>query len=136
MAGMDRTPQWRWLMLAAAILAAFLEAVSMNMQRLHGWSFVIVCILAGSLGGMGYLWARDRVLPSWKRLPKVRRLFLIVLTAAVVLGGRLVANRHKPNEEFADVMACIGVLVALVLLGLYSIMSHLLDAFHARASRR
>jgi hypothetical protein len=122
-------------MLAAAILAAFLAAVSMNMQRFHGWSFIILCVIAGLLGGMGYFWARDRVLPSWERLPKVRRVLMIALAAAVVLGARLVANRHKPDEEFADVMAGIGVLVALALLGLYRIMSHLLDSFHARASK-
>ena len=108
----------------------------MNMERLHGWSFLILCAIAGALGGLGYLWARDIVLPRWKQLPKVRRLFLIALTAAIVLSGRLVANRHKPDEEFADVMACVGVLVALALLGLYRFMSHFLDSFHSRASRR
>ena len=133
---MDPSPQWRWLLLAAAILAAFLAAISLNMQKLHGWSFIVLCVIAASLGGIGYLWARDRVLPTWERLPKVRRLFLIALAAAIVLGARLIANRHKPNEQFADVMAGIGVLVALGLLGLYRIMSHLFDSFHARTSRR
>ncbi len=108
----------------------------MNMQRLHGWSFLILCVIAGSLGGLGYLWARDRVLPTWKRLPRVRRVLIIALTAIIVLAARLIANRHKPNEEFADVLAGIAVLVALALLGLYRIMSHLLDSLHARASRR
>ena len=133
---MNPSPQWGWLLLAAAILAAFLAAVSMNIQRFHGWSFIILCVIAASLGGMGYLWARDRVLPVWERLPKVRRFFLIALAAAVVLGARLIANRHKPNEQFADVMAGIGILVALALLGLYRVMSHLFDSSHARTSRR
>jgi hypothetical protein len=131
----DPSPQWRWLILAVAILAAFLAAVSMNMQRLHGWGFIILCVLAVFLGGIGYLWARDRVLPAWERLPKARRIFLIALAAAVVLGSRLIVNRHKPNEELADLVAGAGVLVALALLGLYRLMSHLLDSFHTRASR-
>jgi len=99
------------------------------MQRFQGWSFIILCFVASLLGGVGYLWARDRLLPSWERLPKVRRLFLIALMAAIVLGARLIANRHNPNGAFADVMAGIGVLVALALLGLYRILSRLLDSF-------
>jgi drug/metabolite transporter (DMT)-like permease len=133
MAGIDRHSMWRWL-IAAAVLAAFLGAASMNMERLQGWSFITLCFVASLLGGVGYLWARDRVLPSWERLPKVRRLLLVVLTAAVVLAGRLIANRHKPNEQFADVIAGIGVLVALALLGLYRIASHIRDSSHTRAS--
>ena len=136
MADVDRSPQWRWLMLAAAILAAFLAAVSMNMQRLHGWSFIILCVIAASLGGIGYLLARDRVLPTWEQLPKLRRVLLIALAAAIVLGARLIVNRHKPNEQSADVLAGIGVLVALGLLWLYRIMSHLWDSSHPRTSKR
>ena len=116
---MERSAQWRWLILALAILVLFLGAVSMNMQRLHGWIFILLCVVAALLGAVGYMWARDRVLPVWEQLPKARRLLLIVLTAAIVLAGRFVANRHKPSEEFADVIAGIGVLVALALLGLY-----------------
>ncbi len=108
----------------------------MTMERFHGWSFIVLCFVASLLGAVGYLWARDRLLPTWELLPKARRLFLALLTVAIVLAGRLVANRHKPDEEFADVMACVGVLAAFVLVGLYRIMSHLLDSLHARASRR
>jgi hypothetical protein len=131
----DESPQWRWLILAVAVLAVFVGIVSMNMQRLQGWSFIILCAIAALLGGMGYRWARDRVLPAWKQLPKARRLLVVVLTAAIVLAGRLIANRHKPNEEFADVLAGIGVLVALAVLGLYRLMSHLLGSLHTGASR-
>ena len=107
----------------------------MNMERLHGSSFIILCAIAALLGGIGYR-ARDLVLPTWKRLPKARRLFLIALTAAIILAGRLVANRHNPDQQFADVLVCIGVLVALALWGLYRILSHLSDSFHSHASRR
>ena len=117
---MDPPPQYRSLILAAAILAAFLAAVSLNMQRLQGWSFILLCVIAVMLGAVGYIWARDRVLPTWERLPKSRRLSLIALMAAIVLGARLIVNRHKPSAEFADVLAGIGVLVALALLGLSS----------------
>ena len=96
----------------------------MNIERLQGWSFLVLCVLAGSLGGVGYLWARDRVLPTWERLPRARRFFLIVLIAVIVVAGRLVANRHKPEKEFADVMAGIGFLIALALLELYRFRSH------------
>ena len=133
---MDPSPQWRSLILAAVILAAFLAAVSMNLQRFQGWSFIILCILAALLGGAGYAWARDRVLPAWERLPKSRRVFLVALTAGIVLVVRFIANRHRPNEQFADLLACIGLLVALGMLGLYRVVSHLLGSFHARISRR
>jgi len=95
-----------------------------------------MCFVAALLGGVGYVWARDRVLPSWERLPKSRRLLLIALTAAIVLAARLIANRHKPNAAFADVLAGVGVLVALALLGLYRLMSHRVDSPHARTFRR
>ena len=125
---MDPSPQWRWLLLAVVILAAFVGAVSMTMPRLHGWSFIVLCAIAGLLGGIGYRF-RDLVLPTWKQLPKGKRLFLIALTAAIVLAGRLVANRHRPDEQFADVVVAIGVLVALALVGVYHIMS---SSSHAR----
>jgi len=123
-------------MLAAAILAAFLAAVSLNMQRFQGWSFIILCFVASLLGGVGYLWARDRVLPSWERLSKTKRLFLILLMAAIVLGARLIANRHSPNEAFADLMVAIGFLIVLALFGLYRLLSDRLHSSHARTSRR
>jgi len=129
----DRSPQWRSLIPAAAILAAFLAVVSMYMERLHGWSFILLCIIAVLLGAVGYMWARDRVLPAWEPLPRARRLLLVVLAAAIVLAARLIANQHKPNEQIADVVAGIGVLVALALLGLYRLVSHLL---HAHTSKR
>lgn len=116
---MDASLQWRWLLLAAVILAAFLGAVSMTMERLHGWSFIVLCFIASLLGAVGYLWARDRLLPIWECLPKARRIFLVGLTAAIVLAGRLIANRHKPDEQIADVMIGIGVLATLTLVGLY-----------------
>lgn len=106
------------------------------MQRLQGWSFIILCFVASLLGGAGYLWARERVLPAWERLPRAKRLLLIALAAAIVLGARLLANRHKPNEQFADVLAGIGVLVALALMGLYRWMSHFLDSIHTRTFKR
>jgi len=96
----------------------------MNMERLQGWSFVLVCIVAVVLGAVGYIWARERVLPAWERLPAVRRFLLIAMTAAVVLGARLIANRHRPNQALADVLAGVGVLVALAVLALYRTMSH------------
>ena len=98
------------------------------MDRFRGWSFVLLCVIAVVLGAGGYIWARDRVLPAWERLPKAKRFCLIALAAAVVLGARLSANKHKPNEQIADVVAGIGVLVALALLGLYRLVSHLLHA--------
>jgi len=105
----------------------------MYMERLHGWSFILLCVIAVMLGAVGYVWARDRALPAWERLPKARRFLLITMTAAVVLGARLIANQHKPNEQIADGVAGIGVLVALALLGLYRLVSHLL---HAHTSKR
>jgi drug/metabolite transporter (DMT)-like permease len=116
---------WRWLIVAAVVLAAFLGAVSMIMERLHGWSFIVLCFVASLLGAVGYLWARDRLLPSWERLPKTRRLLLVGLTAASVLGGRLIANRHKSDAQFADVMIGVGVLAAIVVVGLYRKVSRL-----------
>ena len=121
---MAPSPQYRSLILAATILATFLAAVSMNMQRLQGWSFILLCVIAVMLGAVGYIWARDRVLSTWEQLPKSRRLLLIALMAAIVLGARLIVNRHKSGAQFADAMAALGVLVALALLGLYRRMSH------------
>ena len=122
---MDASPKWRWLLLAAAIVAAFLGVVSVTMERLHGWSFIGLCFVAGLLGAVGYLWARDHLLPTWERLSKARRIFLVGLIIAIVLAGRLIANRHKPDEQFADVMIGIGVLAAVGLVGIYRKISHL-----------
>lgn len=112
--------------MAATVLAAFLGAVSMSMERLHGWSFIVLCFVASLLGALGYLWARDRLFPSWERLPKARRAFLVGLTAAIVLAGRFIANRHKPDEQIADVMIGAGILAALALVELYRKISRLL----------
>jgi hypothetical protein len=129
----DQSPQWRPLILAAVLLGAFLAAVSLNIDRLRGWSFVLLCVIAVLLGAAGYIWARDRVLPAWERLPRARRLLLVVLAAAIVLAARLIANQHKPNEQIADVIAGIGILFALTL---YWVVSRLSNSSRIRTSRR
>lgn len=117
------------------LVAVFVGALSMDMER-FGWGFLVLCFLVGSLGSWGYFWVRERLLLHWDRLPKPKRRIAIASVLALILVGIFFANRHKPDEATADVMACLGVVCVLLLWGLYRIMSRFLDALHARLSGR
>jgi hypothetical protein len=132
---MNRLREQRWLILVAVLVVVFLAAVSMHMERMRGWGFLILCFVVGSLGGLGVMWVRDRALLNWSRLPKSRKRIAITTGVPLILVGTFVANRHKPDELANDVLMCFAVLVALLFWGLYRIMSRFLDALHERLSR-
>ena len=136
MASVNR-PSDRWIMRGAALVVVFVGALSMHVEQFVGWGFFFLCFLAGSLGGLGYLLGRDRLLVNWNRLPPSRRAILVILGIALTLVVVLIASRHKPDHGFADAVAALGILSALaVLWGAYRITSHLLDVLHERFSKR
>ena len=108
----------------------------MHMERLHGWGFFILCFVVGSLGGLAFIWAKDQVLVYWNSLSKTRKRIAIAIALTLVLAVTFFANRHKPDEFVNDALTCLTVLFALLLWGMYRVMSRFLDALHARFSKR
>jgi hypothetical protein len=119
-------------MLVAVLAGVFLAALSMHMERIAGWGFLILCFVVGSVGGLGVILARNKTLSYWSQLPKSRRRIVIATAISLVLIGTFVANRHKPDEFANDALTCF----ALLFLGLYRLFSSFLDALYTRFSRR
>jgi hypothetical protein len=136
MARMDPLRRQRWLMRGLALSVVFVGTLSVHMERFLGWGGFILCFFAATLGGMGFLWVKSQFLLRWNELAKSRRIILVVLGITLFLLYAFASNRHKPDEDFHDVMACLGVSGLLTLWGLYRLISRFVDAVYARLSRR
>lgn len=126
----------RWLLLSGTLVVVFLWASSMQVGRLFGWHYLILFFLAGTLSGLGFLWAKKQFLPLRSQLSKPRRAILVATVVALALAAMFINNHNRPDEGFNDALACFGLLAALLFWGLYRILSRFLDALHARFSRR
>jgi hypothetical protein len=51
-AGMNQLRDHPWLFVTALVVV-FLGALSMHMERMAGWGFLILCFVVGSLAGLG-----------------------------------------------------------------------------------
>jgi glycopeptide antibiotics resistance protein len=60
---------------------------------------------------------------------------VVVLGIVLFLLFEFASNRHRPDEDFHDVMACLGVLGLMLLWGLYRIVSRFVDALYVRFSK-
>src|SRR5580692_988387 len=132
MAVMDPLRRQRLLTGGFVLAVVFVGALSMHMERLLGWGLFILCFFAGTLGGLGFLWAKNQVLLKWNLLSKSRRIIFVLFGVALFLLYMFISNRHKPEEDFRDVMACLVVLGLLMLWGLYRLFSIFVDTLYAR----
>ena len=128
---MDKLRQHPWLVVAV-LLVVFLSALSMHMERMGGWGFLILCFVVGSVGGLGFIWLREQSLLRWSQFPRSKRRIAIAVVIPLILVVTFVANRHKPDEFANDAFACFAVLVVLLFLG----FCRLVDALRTRFSRR
>jgi len=130
MRGISYLREHPWL-IVAVLIVVFLSALSMHMERM-GWGFLILCFVLGSVGGLGFIWLRERSLLRWSQLPKSTRRIAIAVGVPLILIGTFVANRHKPEEFANDALTCFAVFIAF----LYWAFSRLVDALRTRFSRR
>jgi peptidoglycan/LPS O-acetylase OafA/YrhL len=130
------TPDKKWLALGVIFVAIFIDAISMHLDKPRGLGFVILCFLVVSVGVLAVVWAKQRSLLHWNQSSKRTRAILVASVIAIALVAIFLTNRHKPDEEFDDVLGCLGILFVLGLLALKRAFSRLMDALHARLTRR
>jgi hypothetical protein len=116
MAGMNQLLERPW-MIVAVLAVVFLAALSMHMERMAGWGFLVLCFVVGSLGGLAVIFTRNKTLSYWSQLPKSRRRIVIATAIPLVLVVTFVANRHKPDEFANDALTCFTVLLVLLFWG-------------------
>lgn len=133
---MDREQQRQWLLRGVVLLVVFAGAVSMHMERLRGWGFLVACFVAGSVAGLGYLWVRKRIQFAWNRLSNRRKAALIVAGVVLFLAGTFISNYGKPDAVTNNILAVGGIIVALLMWGLYHLFSRLIDSLWARFTNR
>src|SRR5579863_60772 len=136
MAGMDKLRRPQLLMGGAVLLVVFAGAVSMHMEWLRGWGFLILCFLAGSLGGLGFVWARKQLQSRWNRLDKRWKALLVGTVVAAVLLATFIANYGRRDAVANDLLTVGGITVALITWGLYHLFSRFIDALWARFTNR
>ena len=61
-----------WLFVTALVVV-FLGALSMHMERMAGWGFLILCFVVGSLAALGVIWIRNQVTLRWSELSKQQK---------------------------------------------------------------
>ena len=132
---MNQLRERPWLIFIVLVVV-FLAAVSMHMERMAGWGFLILCFLVGSVSGLVLIWIRSQVATRWSELSKLQKRIGIATGVVLVLVVTFAANRHKPDEFANDAAMCFALIVALSLWGLARLMSRLVDAVHARLSKR
>jgi len=123
-------------MIVAVFAVVFLGALSMHMERMAGWGFLVLCFVVGSLAALAFSFVRHKALSYWNQLPKSRRRIAIATAIPLILVGTFVANRHKPDEFTDDALTVFSMFLVLLFWGLYRLFSGFLDALHARFSRR
>jgi hypothetical protein len=133
---MDSQQRSRWLRRGAVLVVVFAGAVGMHAERLHGWGFLVICILAGSLGGLGAVWARKRLQLGWNRMSKRRRGQLIGAAIVTVWSATLIVNYGRPDAAVNDLLTLGWVILALMMWGLYHLFSRFLDALWVRITNR
>jgi hypothetical protein len=118
------------------LAVVFLAALSMHVERTVGWGFFILCFIVGSLAGLALIFVRDQTVSFWSQLPKSRRRIAIATAVPLILVVTFASNRHKPDEFANDAAVCFGLIVASLLWGLAGLVSRLVNALHARLSKR
>ncbi|MFZ3265902.1 MAG: hypothetical protein WA172_17990, partial [Terriglobales bacterium] len=131
MAGMNELRERPWL-IVMVLVVVFLGALSMHLERMVGWSFLILCFVVGSLGGLGLMWIRNQAALRWSELSKLQRRIGIATGAVLVIVVTFASNRHKPDEFANDAAVCFGLIVVSFLWGLAILVSRLVNALHAR----
>lgn len=129
-------PKQGWLQFTIVVIVVFIAALSLNLERWHGWGFLLLCFVLGSTGGLAVIWLKDKLLMGWSRLSKSARITLVVAAVCAWLIGIYIVNSHTTDEAANDVIAYLGVAAVLLLVGLYRVLSRLLDGIWARFSNR
>jgi hypothetical protein len=122
----------RWLTVAILVVV-FLAGLSMHVERAVGWGFFILCFVVGSLGGLGFIWSRQRFRFYWNTQTKSRKRIAIAAIVLLYIVATIIANRHKPDEVFYDT---VDVLSGLLLWGMYRIVSGFVDRVNDRLFKR
>ncbi len=124
------------LMRITVLAAVFLAAVSMRMQAVRGWGFLILCFIVSSIGAFGFLAVKAPFQTIWSGINWKWKFLVVVIGITVVLATSFLRNRSTPDAAENDFLAVFGVLAALSLWGLYRLFSWALDAISARLAKR
>jgi hypothetical protein len=135
MADMNQLRERPWL-IVVVLIVVFLGALSMHVERMVGWGFLILCFVVGSLGGLGLIWIRNQAALRWNELSKLQKRIGIATGMVLVISVTFASNRHKPDEFANNAAVCFGLVVGSLLWGLAILMSRLVNALHARLSKR
>ena len=136
MTSMETEQRRKWLIRGTVLVLVFAGALSMHMERLRGWSFLVLCFIAGSIGGLGFVWARQQLKVGGNRLSKQWKAALIGAAIALVLVVTLILNYGRPDAAANTFLTVGGVVLALIMWSVYRLFSRLIDALRARFTNR
>ncbi len=118
------------------LVVVFLGSLSMHVERIAGWDFLILCFVVGSVGGLAVIWIRNQAALRWNQLSKWQKRIGIATGVVFLLVVTFASNRHKPDEFANDAAMCFGLIVGFLLWGLARLMKGVVDTLHARFSKR
>jgi hypothetical protein len=123
-------------MRGVVLLIVFVAAVSMQMERLRGWGFLILCFVVASIAVLAGVWVRERFQLIWNRLPRSRRVAVVGAAIAVFLTATFISNYGTPEAAFNNWTTVACIVLGLVLWGLYRPLSRFFDAIWAYFTNR
>jgi hypothetical protein len=122
-------PHRKFVLYAATLIIVFIGAVSMNVQRLAGWRFLLVCTALGAVGAAGANFGIRAVRRKWAEFHASQRALLI----GAVIGLWILIAYLAGANMFEQVFTICAL---LVLWGAYSLFSALLDRVWSRFNSR
>ena len=124
-----------WVIVIVMVVV-FIGALSMHMERIAGWGFLILCFVVGSVGGLAIIWIRNQAALGWNQLSKWQKRIGIATGVALLLVATFASNRHTPEEFANDAAVCFGLIVGFLLWGLARLVKSVVDTLHVRFSKR
>ncbi len=122
---MDAFQRRQWLVRGAVLAVVFVGAVSMDVQRLRGWGFFILCLVLGSVGGLGAMWGVRQVQQTWNQMSSGRRALLVGAVAVFILAASFILNYGRPQAAFNDFLTVLCLIVVLLFWALSWLLSWL-----------
>lgn len=119
----------KFVLYAATLVIVFISAMSMNMQRLGGWGFLLLCFAVGAVGGAAAIFGTRAAQRKWAEFHTGQKALLL----GTVIGG-WIATAYLTGSNLFDHIFTICAL--LILWGAYSLLSGVLDRAWSRFNSR
>ncbi len=125
-----------WVRMAVVLGVVFLGALSLHMERLGGWGFLLLCFAVGSIGGFAWMCGSSYLKQKWVGLARKQKLLLVLAACVIYVVISGVKNYGAPDAGFKNFSAFLTLSLVMLLFGAYKLVSIVLDKIWFRLTHR